>query len=226
MELSTCDVRTLNDELALRHDIDAYYAESSFAIRFIEQTRLRWIRKTADVQQGERVLEVGCGGGHILMMFPQADLTGIDVSGRMLEKARCNLSGLCVNLLQGELDDLQFAPQSFDAILCTEVLEHVIEPGALLSSIRRLLKPAGRAIITIPNDHLIDSLKRTMIRSKLTRLPMFRRISWGGDEFHLHRWTLAESRDMLSREFKIKQYAAIPSRVLPIRRGFLCSVRS
>ncbi|MBI1826547.1 MAG: class I SAM-dependent methyltransferase [Planctomycetes bacterium] len=222
MELNSHDVRALNDKLALRHDIDAYYAESNFAIRWIEAARLRWIAATANVQPGERVLEVGCGGGHILKMFPQAELTGVDVSGRMLEKSRRNLSGFRVNLLQGELEEVRLPAESFDVIVCSEVLEHVVDPDEMLRSMRRLLRPTGRAIITIPNDHLIESLKRTIVQTGLSHLPMFRRISWGGDEFHLHRWTLAEASELISREFAIHRCVAIPSRFLSIRRGFQC----
>ena len=61
------DVETLNDELARKHPIDAYYARSPLPIRWIERKRLRIVRELAGDCSGLDLTEVGSGGAHILL---------------------------------------------------------------------------------------------------------------------------------------------------------------
>jgi 2-polyprenyl-3-methyl-5-hydroxy-6-metoxy-1,4-benzoquinol methylase len=216
------DVEQWNDQLSRDHDIDEYYGRSSLIIRFVERRRLGIIRDLVAPRSGERLLEVGCGGGHVLRMFPECELTGVDVSGAMLEKARKNLAGYRIELRKGELGALDLAPASFDAIVCTEVLEHALDPEALLADAARLLRPAGRAVITLPNDRLVSGAKHWIERLRMTRLPPLRHISWGGDHYHLHVWRIPEMRELLSRHFRIEREAFAPTRLFPIRCCFLC----
>lgn len=220
--ITTSNVEEWNDAFSREHDIDDYYARSGLLIRWIESIRLRRIRDLLAARPGDRVLEVGCGGGHVLRMFPQCALTGVDVSGEMLAKARRNLDGYPVRLLKGELHTLGLADASFDRIICSEVLEHVIDPESVLSEMRRLLAPSGRVVVTFPNDALVNRLKGLIRATGLTALPPFRRISWGGDHYHLHAWGVREMRELIARYFTpvAKRYA--PSVLLPIRCCFAC----
>ncbi|MDO8632365.1 MAG: class I SAM-dependent methyltransferase [Phycisphaerales bacterium] len=217
------DVEQWNDEFAREYDIDEYYARSGFLIRWIERIRLRCIRELLDARPDDRVLEVGCGGGHVLRMFPQCNLTGVDVSGEMLAKARRNLDGYPVRLLKGELAALDLPEHSFDRIICTEVLEHVVDPDALLAEMRRLLAPDGRIVVTFPNDAVVNRIKALIRATGLTILPPFRRISWGGDQYHLHVWRVGEMRELLARCFNVAGVRFAPSRVLPVRCCFACT---
>lgn len=218
------DVEARNNTLAERYDIDDYYTKSMFVIRMIERARLRIIARMVAAEPGDRILEVGCGGGHVLRLFGKSRLVGVDVSPRMLEKARRNLAGYRVELLKGELRDLRLPQASFDKIICTEVLEHVDDPHEILRGMARLLKPGGRAVITLPNDRLIKAFKKVLHAIRLDRLPLLDRLSWGGDEFHLHEWRIREMRALLSRFFTIRQERFVPFRLSPIRCCFSCSL--
>jgi 2-polyprenyl-3-methyl-5-hydroxy-6-metoxy-1,4-benzoquinol methylase len=220
------DVAGWNDALAREHDINDYYTRSSFLIRHIERQRLERIRHMIAAHPGEKILEVGCGGGHVLQLFPESDLTGTDVSGEMLHKARRNLDGYRVRLLKGELHELGLPEAGFDKVICTEVLEHVIEPDRILERIIHLVRPGGRVVITFPNDPLVNHLKGLIRYSGLTILPPFHRISWGGDKYHLHVWRIGQMRELLSRHFVIMQERFVPGRLLPIRCCFLCRVKA
>jgi ubiquinone/menaquinone biosynthesis C-methylase UbiE len=220
------DVERLNDRFAREHDIDDYYARSGFLIGYIERRRLRIIERMMTARPGEALLEVGCGGGHVLSLFRAARLTGIDVSGEMLAKATQNLAGYDVRLLKGDLAELGLADASFDGIVCTEVLEHVVDPDHVLRHIQRLVKPTGRVVITFPNDKLTKGLKDVVRKSGLTALPPFLRVGWGGDHYHVHVWSIREMRALLSRYFSVVEVAYAPAAVLPIRCCFLCVPRS
>lgn len=218
---AAAEARAINDRLAREHSINDYYEKSLIFIRWIEQARLRIIREMVAEDPGQRILEVGSGGGHVLRMFRRAKLTAVDVSEDFLNTARENLQGYDVEFHLGELRALALPAASFDRIICTEVLEHVAEPEPILQEIGRLLKPSGRAVITVPNDPLIEKLKGIVRRTPIGMLTGWR-VNWGGDEFHIHKWRPAEFRAVLSRHFDVEQQRAAPFDWLPIRACFLC----
>ena len=156
---SPADVEALNDRLAREHPSDDYYERSPWPIRFVERRRLAIIRAFVGYPRGLEIAEVGSGGGQVLRMFPTARLTAIDVSSVYLENARRNLAGYDVRFLKGELENLDLPAASFDRVICTEVLEHVLDPDAVLAAIARVLRPNGVAVVTVPNDPLILRVK-------------------------------------------------------------------
>ncbi|KPK15839.1 MAG: 3-demethylubiquinone-9 3-methyltransferase [Myxococcales bacterium SG8_38] len=193
-------------------------------MRLIEQRRLAIIRRMVGPAAGLRILEVGSGGGHVLRMFPEARLTAVDVSKVFLDTAKRNLEGYDAEFNLGELGDLDLAEGSYDRIICTEVLEHTKAPEEVLAQIHRLLKPDGRAVITVPVDPLIDGLKKVVRRTPAGWL-LRNRINWGGDEYHLHKWWPQQFRKLLERDFIIEERDASPSTWLPLRACFACRRR-
>lgn len=218
------DVSALNDRLAREHPINDYYARSPLPIRLIEQKRLDIIREMAGESAGLDLAEVGSGGGHVLRMFPKARLTAIDVSDVFLDTARKNLDGYDARFIKGEIDKLDLPDAMFDRVICTEVLEHTWEPGAILATIRRLLRRGGVAVITVPNDPLIDGLKAVVRKTPVGYL-LRDKIQWGGDEYHLHKWKPAEFQSLLERDFRVTERRASPFDALPIRACFRCVPR-
>jgi 2-polyprenyl-3-methyl-5-hydroxy-6-metoxy-1,4-benzoquinol methylase len=215
------DAEALNDRLAREHNIDDYYARSSLPIRLIEERRLAIIRRMVGPADGALLCEVGSGGGHVLRMFPRAKLTAIDVSDLFLDIARKNLRGYDAQFLKGEIDKMDLPEASFDRIICTEVLEHTANPEVILATLARLLRHTGVAVITVPNDPLIMRLKDLVRRTPLGAL-LGSRVNWGGDEFHLHRWTPSQFEALLSRYFRVVERDASPTPLLPIRACFRC----
>lgn len=219
------DVEALNDHLARNYPIDDYYEKSILPIRVIEGRRLAIIREFVGEKAGMRIAEVGSGGGHVLRMFRRSKLTAIDVSSVFLDTARKNLAGCDVTFIKGEIDKMDPLPTGFDRVICTEVLEHTIDPRSVLAAIGRMLAPGGRAVITVPNDPLINRLKMA-VRVTPIGWALRKRINWGGDHLHLHQWTPAEFRDLLEERFQVLRQRSAPSSVLPIRACFLCAAKS
>ena len=215
------NTEAINDELAREHPIDDYYAKSPLPIRLIEQRRLAIIRDMVGNAAGLELCEVGSGGGHVLRMFREAKLTAIDVSDVFLETARKNLRGYDASFIKGEVDKLELEPAMFDRIICTEVLEHTVDPAAILRAIARLLRPSGVAVITVPNDHLILRLKQA-VRVTPIGWALRNKVEWGGDKYHLHCWSPTEFRELLSQYFRVTDYRAAPHAALPIRACFRC----
>src|SRR5690606_28993553 len=115
-----------------RYDIDRYYERSHPLVRWLERKRLNALHELAAPRAGDRVLEVGCGGGHVLERFHGTRRTGIDLSETMLARSRRRL-GPDVELMRGSAESLPFEADSYDVVLCTEVLEHTREPRQVIS---------------------------------------------------------------------------------------------
>lgn len=101
-----------------------------------------------------RLLDVGCGAAALAEKL--AGETAVDYVG-------CDLAvtaGGAGNGLFVEADaaKLAFSDCIFDAVVCSEVLEHLPEPARALSEIGRVLVPGGFALITVPNWFSLDSL--------------------------------------------------------------------
>jgi len=222
-DISIANVEQWNDNFAREFDIDDYYTQASILVRWATRRRVHAIEKLAKGQPQHKILEVGCGGGHILRRFPNNQLVGTDVSGAMIQKSRRNLRGYDVTLHRGELHELELPKQGFDRIICSEVLEHVVNPGEFLAQIPTLLAPHGRVIITIPHDAWIDRIKAIIRGSGLHYIPPFRRITWGGDKYHLHAWTHTSIIADLSKHFQIERVLVTPTAWIPLSFAFSCT---
>ncbi|HLO16044.1 MAG TPA: methyltransferase domain-containing protein [Anaerolineales bacterium] len=101
-------------------------------------------------QAGERVLIVGVGTGADLPLLPAGvDVTGIDLSPEMLEKARLKLDQCLatVKLIEGDAQNLLVEAASFDAVILNLILSVIPDGNACLQSSLCALKPNGRVVI-------------------------------------------------------------------------------
>jgi len=109
-----------------------------------------------------RLLDVGCAAGFLLDEARQDgwEVHGVDLSAWAVDYARQQL-GL-TDVVQGDLDKARFSAASFDAIVMTDVIEHVIDPQGLFEQIRGLLKDDGLFCCTTPDvGSLISRLQGT-----------------------------------------------------------------
>jgi ubiquinone/menaquinone biosynthesis C-methylase UbiE len=98
------------------------------------------------------LLEVGCGEGYVLerirTRFPQARLGALDISGAAVTKAKQRVSG--ADIMVGSALELPYPDNSFDQVLCLEVLEHVPDPDRALSELIRVSKQ--QVILSVPHE--------------------------------------------------------------------------
>jgi SAM-dependent methyltransferase len=116
---------------------------------------------------GARVLDLGCGTGYTLTRLPSTvRAVGLDYSETALGLSSRRDSG--ASLVRADATRLPFRAGSFDAVLALDVLEHLDADGRAAAEIRRILKPSGVAIVTVPafrwlwsgHDEALDHRRR------------------------------------------------------------------
>ncbi len=117
--------------------------------------RVRTIFEWADPQDDDVILDMPCGRGFYLNMFryvSRCRLYGADLDSDVLAKAQVNVGHLPdVYLTHASLYDLPYPGDFFDAVILSEVLEHLDDDTAALREVYRVLKPGGVVAITVPN---------------------------------------------------------------------------
>ena len=104
---------------------------------------------------GLRILDIGCGGG--LLSEPMArlgaDVTGADAAERNIPVAKLHAEeqGLTIDYRHTTAEALEVAGERYDAVLAMEIVEHVADPSAFLTTCRALLKPGGLIICSTIN---------------------------------------------------------------------------
>ncbi|MBI3464556.1 MAG: glycosyltransferase [Planctomycetes bacterium] len=157
-------------------------------------------------EAARRVLDIGCGAGRVgaaIKARQQAEVVGIELDAQAAAEAQDRLDRVLVgNIEQMELD---LPPQSFDAILCGDVLEHLSDPASVLRRARQWVKPDGRLIASIPNIRH-QSVLRALLDGNWTYEP-------AGllDRDHLRFFTRREVEKLFYRSgFSIHEIHAVP----------------
>ncbi len=121
-----------------------------------------------------KVLDLGCGTGLITQVLP-GDVIGLDISPWKIERARQHCPK--VTFLIGDIEDTSalLADNSFDAVVCTDILEHIEAPNKAVEGALRVLKPKGIFIGTVPSRHFIWKLRRFLTTADAS-----------GEPFHIH----------------------------------------
>ena len=97
----------------------------------------------------QRVLDLGCGRGDVGRWKPNASVQvyGIDSDADMVSSASRFEHAQVLDL---EKEKLPFDDAFFDAVLAKDILEHLQKPWVFLKEIRRVLKPGGRLLVSVP----------------------------------------------------------------------------
>ena len=136
-------------------DIDEKaYNSDLFVQRYFQQRRTKAINEHLHVCKGDIFLDIGCGSGVQLATLASSGhslAVGIDLNRNALKYAR----GRDLPNTEFIIADARYLPIKTGVaqkILCSEVIEHVDNPGVLVSEMRRVLGGGGEIVLTTPNE--------------------------------------------------------------------------
>ena len=109
------------------------------------------IDRLLDLEPGDRVLEVGCGAGHLVKRLAErgVDIVGIDVNPNATEVAGTD------RVIEMAAESLDFPDDEFDAIVSVHAIEHIPELEAAAAEMARVLKPGGSALYIYPAEPIM-----------------------------------------------------------------------
>lgn len=143
-------------------------------LHLLNPVRFEFIAARAALS-GRRALDVGCGGGLLCESLARAgaEVTGIDLAPGMIEVAKLHAAegGLAIDYRVTGADELlRESPAGFDVVTCMEMLEHVPDPGAMIATLARLLRPGGALFVSTLNRNLKSFLLAIVGAEYLLRL--------------------------------------------------------
>ena len=149
---------------------ESYFKTGTYAnVSFKTYSQYWWsnrfyaiLAKKHGPQRG-RVLEVGCGMGHLLAHFiPKYEVYGVDINSWALAEAKRMIPS--ANFVIASAEDLNVFPnQTFSIVISKHVVEHLPNPGAAVAEMSRLLIPGGLLLLSTPN---LLSLMRNVKKEK------------------------------------------------------------
>jgi 2-polyprenyl-3-methyl-5-hydroxy-6-metoxy-1,4-benzoquinol methylase len=138
------------------HDVREWWDPSiqpHAALGYQLRIRLLLEQVRSHVLKGSKILDVGCAQGTLGLLLAESGyrVTLLDIREAHVRYARDRYEHGVVDFRVGRLAEAIPALPAFDAIVCTEVLEHVRAPGILLLEIAARLLPGGLLFVTTPN---------------------------------------------------------------------------
>ncbi len=98
------------------------------------------------------ILDLGCGDGYLSYLMAKAGhrVTAVDISKARLDKFAEVAMKYNISQINSSFEDLKIPKESFDCVICIEVLEHLGNPQNALKIIRHVLRPKGKIILAVP----------------------------------------------------------------------------
>jgi SAM-dependent methyltransferase len=218
--VNNSDIRRWNDSMALKYNPESYHKKSFFLIRLIERIRVRAVLRLLAAKDRERILDIGCGAGNIIENISKGRLFGVDLCKHLLMIASQKKYKAPLSLIQSFGEKLPFKSCVFDKVFCSEVIEHIKEPHLLVKEANRVLRKDGFFVISVPNENFINIVKMLLLWCSLDKvINSISNYKFAIDmlgEWHLHKFDLNLTRELVGNLFRIEKIRYIPFRIFPI----------
>lgn len=137
---------------ALRYSGTGFLYHSKIVTDMLDGIKFR------DGRYSDKVLDVGCGVGFVSQLYPNFDITGIDISDGMLANNP-------YKFIKAPAEAIPFPDNTFDFVMCRALLHHLEDPRIGLKEMFRVLKPGGHFSCWDPNAALFATIFRKLFQN-------------------------------------------------------------
>ncbi|MFA5887820.1 MAG: methyltransferase domain-containing protein [Candidatus Nanoarchaeia archaeon] len=159
-------------------------------MKFVLKKFKQDIIETASMAFPQNILDVGCGNGfitkEIAKAFPNSKITAVDIEQEKIDYAKRHNNAHNVKYLQGNMFHLPFKKNSFDLVICNEVLEHLADYNKAINILAGL--SSRYLLVSVPNEPLFRIA--TFMRGKHLR-------TWGNMPGHVNNWNKRQIVNLL-----------------------------
>lgn len=179
---------------ALKHE-----SKNKLQKRLVVRLNQAIVAKVAK-ERPKSILDVGCGEGFIASeikkKLPNLSITGIDISKEAVTEFKVRCRG--AKGFVGSADKLPFGDKSFDIVVCSEVLEHLDDPGGALKEMVRVVR--GAIILTVPWEPMFQI--SNFLRGKYI-------LRCGNHPEHVQRWSMTMFEELVGKYLRITEHQLI-----------------
>ena len=173
------------------------YLDESFTAKGLGGWRQLYLPFLEELQPGS-VLEVGAGAPEFLSMVPSHRRAAVDIGDRFADIfAHAGVEFFKRDLDRDDLTELG----QFEAIVCSDVFEHLINPAFALDSIADALAPSGVLLTHVPNEYRLDTVRIMLGKTTSVRYHGNHE-EW--EDPHFRRFTDIGFQRLLDRRFRFK----------------------
>lgn len=139
-----------NDAAGMADNFSSFYASKPKS--YFAGARADFIQRLPR-DASASILEIGCGSGDTGALALAEGCCSRYVGVELFESAAAQARQVLTDVITGNVETLAFEwqPASFDAIILSEVLEHLVEPGRILKDLSRFVRPGGMLLASSPN---------------------------------------------------------------------------
>ena len=196
-------MKTLDEKKQPLETIVPEYESESRLVKWLFHKRLNWATKMTqnkDPHNDIAVLDAGCGNGIWLKKLAErgyTNLNGIDFNEHVTEIDIPHAQFRC-----GDLAHTGYSDRQFDVIAILDVIEHIPDPTSVIKELKRILKPNGILLASLPTEHAIYKLGRFILKGTFS--------SEDGPATGVHYHNAKSLHEMLRKEFKSKSIKFLP----------------
>ena len=199
----------------MKHNIGHLIYKTAGTLSFIRRIEWRRMLEWLAPKEGERILDIACGGGELSLKIAErgCEVFGVDMSEGGIEHAKrlAEREGITCEFRVGSAEDLPYPDGYFDKIVCSSSLEHFNDDIKALKEMCRVLKPDGKVVLTTDSftypisDELKDVHRKiTHVVNYYTRETLKERFEIAGFEMRRSEYLLNSWLTSLFFDFGIK----------------------
>jgi ubiquinone/menaquinone biosynthesis C-methylase UbiE len=148
----------------------SWYDSNKLTSVYLRKSQLKLI-SLLNIKENINFLDVGCGTGFAVGQAAKianfkGEFYGVDLSEKMIDKAKNNFSGLSnFHFIQANAESIPLPDNFFDIVICTNSFHHYLHPEKALKGIYRILKNGGKAYFLEPTgDNLIAKIADKILK--------------------------------------------------------------